>query len=167
MQSIKHHPSPNYSSRRGHEIDCVVIHATGQPSPSPTVALMCAQDSKVSCHFLIPRNPEEGVLQLVPLEYKAWHAGRAEMAKKGDVNLFSVAIQLVGNSRQGFTDWQYEATAMLCAHLMDTCPKIDFNRIVGHDMISERPNGPGPLWSWQRFFDLMVRKMYNIPIERE
>ncbi|GAB1376783.1 hypothetical protein MASR1M48_16350 [Lactococcus petauri] len=128
---------------------------------------MSDQGSKVSCHFIIPRNIEEGIIQLVELDQKAWHAGRAEMAMKRDVNLFSVAIQLVGNKESGFTDWQYEASALLCDHLLSRFPEISMNRIVGHDMISERPNGPGPKWRWDRFFDTLIRKMYDLKISRE
>lgn len=127
---------------------------------------MADENSKVSCHFIIPRNIEEGIIQLVDLDQKAWHAGRAEMAQKSDVNLFSIAIQLVGVKDSHFTDWQYEASAILCNFLIDRFPQIVLNRIVGHDMISKRPNGPGPKWRWDRFYDVLIRKMYDLKIER-
>lgn len=132
-----------------------------------TVRCFQSQESKISAHFVVPRNIEEQVIQLVDVKHKAWHAGRAVLWKKGDVNLNSIGIQLVGTKESGYTDWQYEASAGICAKLIELEPRILLNRIVGHDAIAERENGPGPAWNWSLFFDCSVRKMYGLEaIER-
>lgn len=133
---------------------------------SATLRLMQDPQAKVSAHFLIPRNEEEGIIQMVDVEKKAWHSGRAIFQKLKNVNLFSVGIQLVGTDDSGYTDWQYEASSIVCNHILNYNPKIAYNGIVGHDTISERGHGPGKLWKWDLFFDSLVRKMYNLNIER-
>lgn len=159
--------SPNFSSRRGEPIDSIVLACTGQMALKPTLELMGAQDNRVSCHVIVPRNQEEGVVQLVDFKMKAWHAGRAELWKRPNVNLYSVGIQLVGNKTSGYTDWQYEVVSTVCAELINQEPGITMNRILGHDAVAEKEHGPGPLWRWDVFFDMLVRKLYGLQVERE
>jgi len=159
--------SPNYSSRRGSIVDCIILHHTGTLVFQKTVKMFTSGESKVSAHYVIARNPEEGIVNFVPSSEKAWHCGRAAMWKVPDVNLFSVGVQLVGTADSGFTPFQYQASAFVCANIMNQYPGIFFNRIIGHDAIAERMNGPGPLWQWGRFFDILVSRLYGLSLERE
>ncbi len=165
--TVKILPSPNYSSRRGAPVDCIVIHHTNSMSLEKTLKLFTSQDNKVSAHYIIPRHAEEGIVNLVPVSQKAWHCGRASVWKAQDVNMFSVGIQLVGTADSGYTDFQYDACAQICAEIMHVQPKVLFNRIIGHDAIAERGNGPGTLWQWTRFFDRLVTRLYGLNIERD
>lgn len=155
--------SPNFSSRRDTKIDCVVLYGAGKMALQPVLRWLQTKECGISAHFVIPRHEEEGIIEMVPPEKKAWHAGRALMWRKGDVNLYSIGVQLIGTKESDFTDWQYEACSILCADLMNREPKILMNRIVGHDSISEREMGPGRFWKWDVFFDLLVEKLYGLP----
>lgn len=154
--------SPNYSSRKDSEVSAILLYHTGALALDPTLRWMTSQEAKISCHVLVPRNREEGIVQLVDFKMKAWHAGRALLWNQGDVNLFSVALQLVGTKDSGYTDYQYEATAQVCADIMNLYPKVTLNRILGHDCIAEKPHGPGPLLRWDVFFDELVRRLYGL-----
>jgi len=162
LENVTRLNSPNSSSRRDRKISTILVHHTGHMTENVTVDKMMAKGTKISCHFIVPRDAKKNVIQLVELERKAWHAGRALFWKDRDVNLFSVGIQLVGTAESGYTDHQYEITAQLIAEIMDRNEKISFNRIVGHESVSERENGPGPLWCWNQFFDCLIRRLYGL-----
>lgn len=166
LKTIQFLRSPNFSSRRDNKVNSIIFYATGKNVLNPTLRFMTDPKTKISCHFIIPRNKEEGIVQLVETQNKAWHAGRATLAMKREVNLFSIGIQLVGYAHEPFTAWQYEASTKLVSSLIDIYPDIDMNRIVGHDMISDRPNGPGQAWSWELFFDKLIQIRYGFKIDR-
>lgn len=132
-----------------------------------TIRLFEDKESGVSTHFVIPRNEEEGIIQFVDVRFKAWHAGRALMWKKPDVNLYSIGVQLVGVPDCEYTEWQYEAAAAICAELMNQESAILLNRIISHDAIAERAHGPGPFWNWQLFFNGLIKKMYGMNKTKE
>ncbi len=157
--------SPNKSSRKGCEIDCILLRNTGSMTPEATIRKMTDPKTKISCHYIIPRFKEQGVIELVPTEFKAWHAGRNSLFGVYNLNLTSVSVQLVGTNVGGYTDWQYRALAEICACIVDLNPKVTLNRIVGHDAISGKGTGPGQLFNWELFFDWLVRIRYNLNIE--
>ncbi len=165
-EHLKMIKSPNFSSRREAIVDSIIFHHTGSMALQKTLRLMTSQENKVSAHIIIPRNREEGIIQMVDFEMKAWHSGRANLWKRPNVNLFSVGVQLVGTRDSGYTDWQYEASGIACADIMNRFPSIAFNQIVPHESISDRENGPGPLWRWEQFFDVLARNLYGLQIDR-
>jgi N-acetylmuramoyl-L-alanine amidase len=89
-------PSPNFSSRKGHGIEGIVIHYTAGGSASGTVRWFANPASRVSAHFVLSRSGR--VTQMVALEHAAWHAGASEMMVRGemqsDVNRFTIGIEL-------------------------------------------------------------------------
>jgi len=91
--------SPNCSSRRGQDVCGVVIHYTGGGSSSGTIRWFANPQSRVSAHFVIGRSGR--VVQMVPLELAAWHAGIGEMVIDGEArsnpNLFTVGIELANH----------------------------------------------------------------------
>jgi len=66
--------SPNFSSRDGHKIKATVLHVT-DGSFNGALSWLTSKKSQVSSHYLIsPHRPY--VIQLVPENMAAWHAGR-------------------------------------------------------------------------------------------
>lgn len=157
--------TPNKSSRKGCKIDCILLRNTGSMTAEATIRKMTDPKSKISCHFIIPRYEEQGVIELAPMEYKAWHAGRYSLFGQANLNLTSVSVQLVGENTSGYSDWQYRATAEICAAIVDLNPKVTLNRIIGHDSISGKNTGPGNLFNWELFFDWLVRIRYNLGLD--
>jgi len=146
-------------------IDTVVLHAmhAGVVYPqAPFSADNCIQilkDYDVSAHYLIERNGK--ILNLVPEEKKAWHAGVSKMPSpdnRDGVNDFSIGIELIGNEEEAFTNEQYDALNYLLA---DIKKRRKITSAVGHQHIAtqELVNAglrkdakwdPGKMFDWKR-----------------
>ena len=61
---------------------------------------------KVSAHLLIDR--EGVVIQFVPFDQRAWHAGVSAFAGRPACNDFSIGIELEGTDTDPYTHLQYE-----------------------------------------------------------
>jgi len=110
-------------------------------------------DLRVSAHFLIYRDGE--LLQFVPLELRAWHAGVSRWRGRERCNDFSVGIELEGVDDGAFTAAQYAALAALCAQLRSVLPLRD---IAAHsDVAPGRKADPGPRFDWARFLQQLAR----------
>lgn len=93
--------SPNQRPRNeGEAIRLIVLHATYMASDDEALQRLCDPVTEVSCHYYIKRNGE--VIQLVPDDAVAWHAGKSRWAfPNGEVlenlNPHSLGIEL-GNA---------------------------------------------------------------------
>ena len=101
---------------------------------------------EVSSHFLVRRDGE--LVQFVPVERRAWHAGASSWRGRGRCNDFSVGIELEGTDDGPFTDAQYARLAALIGHLRRTHPLRD---IAAHsDIAPGRKTDPGAAFDWPR-----------------
>jgi len=149
--------SPNYDDRPpGTEIDTIVIHDTETPGIrlARTIATHFASPrSGVSAHFIIGKAGE--IVQCVPEDKRAFHAGPSLFRGRDRVNDFSIGIELV-NAQTGydpFTDQEYAWLARLVRYLVARF-EIPTNRIVGHHDITNRPHvkrDPAANFDWDRF----------------
>lgn len=105
----------NYSSRREHVVDSIVLHYTTGGSYLDTEAWFRHPDCRSSsAHFVVGRNGQ--IDQLVPLDMAAWHAGDGLMlGSHANPNLHSVGIEIANHGllrpRSGGgweTDWGLE-----------------------------------------------------------
>ena len=104
---------------------------------------------RVSAHFLIRRDGE--IVQFVPTDRRAWHAGVSQWRGRERCNDFSLGIELEGMDDIPYTDEQYQAVVVLIAVLRSTYPTIASNAIVGHsDVAPSRKTDPGPAFDWAR-----------------
>jgi AmpD protein len=109
---------------------------------------------EVSSHLLIKRTGE--IVQFVPFDERAWHAGRSSFQSREDCNDFSIGIELEGEDEVPYTDAQYEVLVTITRYLMSAYPSIDMDRIVGHQHIAPgRKTDPGVAFDWDNYFDLM------------
>jgi AmpD protein len=171
---IKKIPSPNFSSRNGHEVDMIVIHAISLPPEEFGTGhvldlFLNRLDStahpyfkeleglRVSAHYFIDREGE--VIELVDPLQMAWHAGESTFEGRGGCNPFSIGIELEGSPDHPFTEGQYLVLKELCLLLMERHPLITPERIVGHSDISHgRKEDPGPFFAWERLRDALSEK---------
>lgn len=101
---------------------------------------------KVSSHFLVRRDGE--LVQFVPVERRAWHAGVSAWRGRSRCNDFSVGIELEGAEDDVFTPAQYTALAFLLKQLRTTLPLRD---IAAHsDVAPGRKTDPGARFDWAR-----------------
>ncbi|MCU7915941.1 MAG: 1,6-anhydro-N-acetylmuramyl-L-alanine amidase AmpD [Candidatus Thiodiazotropha sp. (ex Gloverina cf. vestifex)] len=105
---------------------------------------------KVSCHLLIRRDGQ--LIQYVPLNQRAWHAGISNYCGREQCNDFSIGIELEGSDDMPFTDDQYVTLAQATQTIITHYPAIDKKRITGHASIApDRKTDPGPLFDWPRY----------------
>jgi AmpD protein len=106
---------------------------------------------RVSSHLLIRRDGE--VVQYVPIQRRAWHAGDSCWYARRACNDFSVGIELEGTDDTPYTDAQYARLVELLRALFAACPSLNRRRIVGHcDVAPERKTDPGPSFDWLRLY---------------
>ena len=104
---------------------------------------------EVSAHFLIGRGGE--LVQFVPTDQRAWHAGLSCWRGREQCNDFSIGIELEGCDDQAYADEQYDALTDLVAALKRQYPTIGGDAIVGHsDIAPGRKTDPGPAFDWSR-----------------
>lgn len=104
---------------------------------------------RVSSHLLIRRDGE--VVQYVPLNKRAWHAGFSEYRGRDSCNNFSIGIEMEGSDFEAFTEDQYIALVNTIKLLLETYSSLSADAITGHEDISpERKTDPGPFFEWQK-----------------
>jgi AmpD protein len=109
---------------------------------------------KVSSHFLVRRDGE--LVQFVPLERRAWHAGASVWRGRSRCNDFSIGIELEGSEEDVFTDAQYEALSSLLRRLRVEHPIRD---IAAHsDVAPDRKSDPGPRFDWARLLVSLAKR---------
>jgi len=156
--------SPNHDERPpGTEISLVVLHSISlppgeygggdierlftnclDPDAHPYFREICGL--KVSAHFLVRR--DGSVVQFVPLERRAWHAGASSWRGRSRCNDFSVGIELEGCEAQPFEPAQYDSLTSLLKQLRSTLPIRD---LCAHsDVAPGRKTDPGARFDWPR-----------------
>jgi AmpD protein len=157
-------PSPHCDARPDDAaIDLVVIHNislppgvfggphvdelfTGRLDPQGHPYFREVAPMRVSSHFLIRRDGE--LVQYVPTELRAWHAGVSEWKGRERCNDFSIGIELEGADDVPFEDAQYDTLVQLLDALRARYGELD---IAGHsDVAPGRKTDPGPCFDWTR-----------------
>lgn len=163
----KYIASPNFDARPSDCLpDLIVIHnislPPGQFGGSSIEDLFCncldvdaheyfaeIGHLKVSSHLLIKRDGE--LIQFVPFEQRAWHAGESQYQTRMACNDFSIGIELEGTDDTPFEDAQYEVLSMVIHSLLMAYPSLSKQLIVGHsDIAPGRKTDPGPSFDWAR-----------------
>ena len=156
--------SPNQDERpAGTEISLVILHSIslppGQYGGDAIERLFTNRldrqahpyfeeifELRVSSHFLIRRGGE--VVQFVPVERRAWHAGASSWRGRGRCNDFSVGIELEGTEDDAFTAAQYRGLTRLIRDLQKKHPIRD---IAAHSEVAPgRKTDPGAGFDWAR-----------------
>ncbi|WP_434358414.1 1,6-anhydro-N-acetylmuramyl-L-alanine amidase AmpD [Parasalinivibrio latis] len=108
------------------------------------------RDVQVSSHLFIRRDGE--VVQFVPFNGRAWHAGQSCFDGRENCNDYSIGIELEGTDTQAYTDGQYEALKGVTEALLKRYPAITPERITGHEHIAPgRKTDPGSAFDWTRY----------------
>ena len=109
---------------------------------------------QVSAHLLIRRDGE--IVQYVPFDRRAWHAGQSCFDGRDRCNDFSIGIELEGSDDQPYEAVQYQVLADVCKALFNLYPSLSPQRLVGHcDIAPGRKTDPGPHFEWPRLRTLL------------
>ena len=168
LQDINFLESPNFNDRPiDEDISLLVIHSISLPPKKYNTDHIerfflneldftshnfykNIEGMKVSAHVLIKRNGE--VIQFVPFNKRAWHAGVSSYKGKNDCNNFSIGIELEGSDDDIFEDIQYEKLSLITSLLITEYDLITKDNIKGHsDIAPERKTDPGVLFDWDRY----------------
>ena len=160
-------PSPNCDARPDPEdIAGVVIHGISLPAgefggdaidrlftnrldAAAHADFAAIAGLRVSAHLLIRR--DGAIVQYVPFDVRAWHAGESCWGERTACNDFTIGIELEGTDTQPYTDAQYTRLADVVAALASAYPRITPVRVVGHsDIAPGRKTDPGPSFDWTR-----------------
>jgi AmpD protein len=111
-------------------------------------------DARVSAHVLIRRSGE--LVQYVPFDRRAWHAGASQFEGRTACNDFSIGIEFEGTDDSRYEEAQYTAAAELLRALLRAYPALTPHRVVGHsDIAPGRKTDPGELFDWVKMRALL------------
>ncbi len=109
---------------------------------------------RVSSHLYIRRDGE--IVQFVPFDKRAWHAGVSSFQGRTRCNDFSIGIEMEGTDNTKYTDAQYLSLTEVSGRIMQQYPAITLGRIVGHaDIAPGRKTDPGVAFDWCRFRQML------------
>ncbi len=167
LAGVKHVPSPHFDCRPEDETpSLLVVHNislppgefggpwidalfTGQLDPDAHPYFADIAHLRVSAHCLIRRDGE--IVQYVPFDKRAWHAGVSVYQGRERCNDFSIGIELEGTDTLPYTDEQYQQLTLLTCLLIKHYPSIA-HHMTGHcDIAPVRKTDPGPSFDWTRF----------------
>ena len=174
IEAVEKQISPNFNDRADSNIDLLVIHNISLPpnqfdkdwitpfflnqldiSASPYFKSIA--HLKVSAHFLIRRQGQ--IIQYVPLNKRAWHAGVSSFKGKERCNDYSIGIELEGTDTLPYTDIQYQKLQELTLKIQKIYPKITLDRITGHTNIApNRKTDPGESFDWTRYKKSLIQR---------
>ena len=156
--------SPHFDERpEGEKVSLLVIHGISLPpgefggdwiddlfmgtlDPAAHPYFAEIEGLKVSAHFLIRRDGT--LVQYVPTDKRAWHAGVSSWKGRERCNDFSIGVELEGADDVPFAEPQYETLVRLVHDLEMRYGKLD---LAGHDEIAPgRKTDPGPWFDWSR-----------------
>lgn len=107
---------------------------------------------QVSAHLLLRRDAE--LVQFVPFDRRAWHAGQSCFRGRTTCNDFSIGIELEGEDEVPYDDRQYDVLARVIRALMRAYPDLSTRHIAAHsDIAPGRKTDPGPAFDWLRLYD--------------
>lgn len=171
LDVASYYPSPNYNLRpKNCVIDLLVIHNISLPegqfggdavidlfmnrldcNSHPEFASL--KNLEVSSHLFIRRTGE--IIQFVPFQERAWHAGVSSFEGRENCNDYSVGIELEGTDTIPYTETQYQQLLGVIPQLQKNYPGITRQRIVGHsDIAPGRKTDPGPAFEWKRLDEI-------------
>ncbi len=163
--------SPNCDARpAGTRVTLLVVHSISLPAgvyggdaierlftnrldPGAHPDFRALAGLRVSSHFLIRRDGE--LLQFVPLERRAWHAGASRWRGREHCNDFSIGVELEGTDDTAFGAKQYARLARLVRTLQSELP---LRALAAHsDVAPGRKSDPGRQFGWERLLAELAR----------
>lgn len=167
LTSARRQPSPHFDERPGDETPSLfVVHNISLPpgefgGPWIDALFSGTLDAnahpffaeishlRVSAHCLVRRDGE--IVQYVPFDKRAWHAGVSCYQGRERCNDFSIGVELEGSDHVPFTDEQYQQLVNIVHALSEHYPALIANMVGHSDIAPGRKTDPGPFFNWQRF----------------
>lgn len=127
---------------------CNTLDCTAHPSFADLAGL------EVSAHLFIRRGGQ--MIQFVPFDERAWHAGASSWRGRARCNDFAIGIELEGVDERPYTKAQYRSLVRVTRALLQRYPRLCSDAIVGHAEIAPgRKTDPGPAFDWKRYLSAL------------
>lgn len=169
LKPAEYRRSPNCNQRPEGEISLIIVHNISLPAghfgnhyveelfcnqlPMTHPDFQGLESVKVSAHLFIRRSGK--VIQFVPFDQRAWHAGNSRYLNRSDCNDFSIGIELEGTDKSSYRNEQYLELVQVCKLLIAEYD-IEVDAILGHaDVAPGRKTDPGEAFDWPYFRDLL------------
>lgn len=124
--------------------DIIVLHYSAGVSAMSSALYLTRPDVKSSAHVVIGREGE--VIQLVPFNTEAWHAGRSEYEGRCGLNRCSIGIELDNLGKLRLTGGYYVA---------------ECGRVVAPEDVFTDEIGPQPTY-WHRYTERQMRVLQQV-----
>lgn len=154
---VETHLSKHWSSRKGQVPKAICLHHTAGRNSLP---YLTENNKGVSTHFLIPKAVK--IYRMVPDDMSAHTVGFSNLGlfgvdktgvqdDKGSANdiTLNVEIENLGNGKDPYTDFQYEATAWVCALWWKHWTVLP---ILSHALIDTGGKNDPLGWDWLRMY---------------
>lgn len=151
--AVEERPSPNHGPRPdGAAIELVILHYTGMPSGEGALAWLCDPRSQVSSHYFV--HADGRLVQMVPEDRRAWHAGVSDWHGKADINSRSIGIEIENPGHEhGYAEFPQPQVAAVIAllHSIVVRRSISPQAILAHsDVAPLRKQDPGEKFPWNQ-----------------
>ncbi len=150
-------PTDKHNERRNGVLPTIlIIHSIGMPCQE-ALRLLCVPEVEASCHYYIGQDGQ--IVQMVPEERRAWHAGKSLWSGVDDINSHSIGIELGWSeaceaaedeaSVPGpFTPVQMDALLELSQAICSRWPILPENVLAHSDIAPQRKRDPGERFDW-------------------
>ena len=144
-------PSPNFGQRRdAAKPSLILLHYTGMESGQAAEDWLCAAESQVSSHYIV--HEDARIVQMVPEDARAWHAGASFWRGMTDINSTSIGIEIVNGGHAfgspPFADVQIQAVIALCESIMERHRIVPAAVVAHSDVAPGRKSDPGEQFPW-------------------
>lgn len=144
-KQVDYRPSPNIGGVIVPQY--AIIHYTAAKTANSAISWMLSKQGQVSAHLHIARDGH--VVQLVPFNIKAWHAGVSSWKGLTGLNSHSIGFELQNDSTEDYPIKQIEVSMDICRALVS---KYNLKDVLGHSDISPgRKVDPGPKFPMKLF----------------
>jgi N-acetylmuramoyl-L-alanine amidase len=134
----------------------VIIHHTAQHSTDETLKTFTLPRTQVSAHYVIGKDGR--VFHMLNDYFRSWHAGNSRWGNQGDLNSFSIGIELDNNGYQYFDSIQINSLLVVLDRLKKT-HNIPAANFIGHgDIAPTRKNDP----NWRFPWALLAQKGFGL-----
>lgn len=177
-RSVKQLHCNKHSGRLLHP-DMIILHYTGGADALSSAHHLARPDTDVSAHLVIGH--DGGIIQLLPFDTIAWHAGRSSYEGRTNLNRYSIGIEMDNagqlHRREGrfyswfnreympdevYTDCEggrarywHNYTLVQLQSVFAVCKLLlnayPIRHIVGHSDVSRRKTDPGPAFPMEKF----------------
>lgn len=154
---IKTLHSSHFDDREdGKDISCLIMHYTEIPTYQAVEDIFLGRAivedvGRVSAHYVV--DVDGGVVQFVPEDKRAWHAGRSYWRGEIDVNSTSIGIEIVHPGHNApempYPSMQIQSVIDLSKDIISR-HNIEPSNVLGHsDIAPDRKRDPGEFFPWR------------------